>query len=531
MPDGEKILQLLQSFGDSGQLIDSVQAIYNTAYRQRYVSPAKAIKSCQQGLRVFDRSLPTAFENPVAFAYARGQFHLLIASIYLDRGEIGDWKRAEGHYRQGAEEVHSNAWVYLDSLACLGLAIAQQKLSNLVGAIDACHQADMFATYESIPSEIDMEPLRQAIAAENSTLITILEQTEVPLLDLVWQIPIASNIVAGLEYPIAKDYIRGYVEIEERESKAADYFIVVVDGNSMAGDNILSGDKVLIRQQAEVANGDIAAIVINTPDIKSLAVLKRYYVDERAGKQHWFLRSSNVSAKNLVIVPPHTDTAEIRQMYDKEIQADKVNLYENAELKIVGIYVKLISKERKSLIEKSQGRGVSLSEARIFSKLEKLQEDLISEIQHIQFAGVEVLDNFEGFVLIQIIDNRGDIVPFLEQKSCTLSEKETYQLRVTIQSGKPAEIEDNFSIILLTDGEDNEAVVFTVSLDCDSLRFEPDEFNVTVANEYSKSATKISRIMAERGEHTLFVHIAQKNELIQVIPIELEVYSTSETVR
>ena len=342
MSDGEKILQLLHLFGDSEQFADDIQTIYNTAFRQRNVSPREAVGHCQKGLILLDRSLSSAFEHPITFAYSRGILHLLIASIYIDRNTMEDWLQAVGHYQQSEEEFHLNAWAYLDSLAYLGLALSQQKLGNLAGAIDACHQADMLAYYESIPSTINIGPLRQAVTEVSLRLATRVEETGTSVPNLMWKILIVSAIAAGLEQPIAQEHIQGYVELEEREGKASDYFVVVVDGDSMAGDDINSGDKVLIRQQAEANNGDIAALVINVPDIKPVEVLKRYYLDDRPGTQHWFLKSSNFSAKDLVVVPAHINIANIRQIYDKEIRADSVVFYEQAELKIAGVYVEVV---------------------------------------------------------------------------------------------------------------------------------------------------------------------------------------------
>jgi len=159
----------------------------------------------------------------------------------------------------------------------------------------------------------------------------------------IWKVPILNDIAAGLGRPIAEDDIKGYRELKENEQQEDDYFIVEVEGDSMIGD-FSPGDKVLIRQQESVETGkDIAAIVITTPDRETpLSVLKRYNCFEREGKYHWFLESSNPSAMHLVVTPENTNVAEIRKMYDKYVRANKVILYENAELEIVGKYIKVV---------------------------------------------------------------------------------------------------------------------------------------------------------------------------------------------
>ena len=162
----------------------------------------------------------------------------------------------------------------------------------------------------------------------------------------IWQIPIVNHISAGLGYPIAERYIEEYIELRENERKKPDdnYFAVVVDEDSMTEDKIYPGDKVLIHQQSGVNKGEIAAIIIKSRNLpEPLGVLKRYYAEEREDRQHWFLMSSNPNAKHLIVIPSSTDIAIIRNIYTKQIQNDRIKLYEDAELKIVGKYLKVLN--------------------------------------------------------------------------------------------------------------------------------------------------------------------------------------------
>ncbi len=132
-----------------------------------------------------------------------------------------------------------------------------------------------------------------------------------------------------------------------------------------------------------------------------------------------------------------------------------------------------------------------------------------------------MLSNFEGFALIEVADNRGNLIPLSKEKSYVLPERQTYQLRVTLQSNEPPE--GIFDYIRLTDGQDVPSVDFAVLLDCDSLRFEPDELEFTVRAQETKATTKTAHLIANQGVHTLFVQIFQKNTLVQVISLELKI--------
>jgi len=181
---------------------------------------------------------------------------------------------------------------------------------------------------------------------------TIVEQGHVPGQTIqnirkgfLWRmIPRVSHIAAGLGRSIARGHIKDYVNLRESEPRGdGSYFILIVDGDSMKGDDISSGDSVLIRQQERAKNKDIAAVVINTPTTKSAGVLKRYYVvsQEDEAMRHWLLESSNSASEHLVVMPDGADVRAIRAMYE-QAPGRKFEFYEKAELKIAGVYVKKI---------------------------------------------------------------------------------------------------------------------------------------------------------------------------------------------
>ena len=347
---GSEILTLLDDL-TSESVSEYVRDLYDRAYENRLDHVEIAVTVCEKALEKLDVSSQRHLPNLDILIYDKGRFHLLIASIYLDQERELD--KAEVHYRASEAAFYTRQWNHLESLTYLGLAMTLQKMRRFEEAQEACVEALANINYESVPSNIDTTVLRQTIEKAKGEIENSFLYQEIDIVSdssehsEVWKIPILSDIAAGIGRSITAEYIQGSVEIAEREGKAADYFVVVVDGDSMADDNIMPGDKVLIRQQAEAENGDIVVLVIDTPEIEPLGVLKRYYLDERAGKAHWFLRSSNAAANNLVVIPPSTDVAEIRKIYDKELQAGTVKFYEQAELKIAGVCVEVVGKNLK----------------------------------------------------------------------------------------------------------------------------------------------------------------------------------------
>lgn len=83
------------------------------------------------------------------------------------------------------------------------------------------------------------------------------------------KIPIVGTIAAGQPI-LAQQNIDGYEFVAETMN--AD-FCLRVKGDSMIGARILDGDIVYIRQQPEVENGEIAAVIIDNEE----ATLKRVY--------------------------------------------------------------------------------------------------------------------------------------------------------------------------------------------------------------------------------------------------------------
>ena len=107
-------------------------------------------------------------------------------------------------------------------------------------------------------------------------------------------VPLVGRIACGTPI-LAEENIEDYVELPGHVR--ADYALLC-KGESMINAGIRDGDVVYIRQQAEVANGQIAAVMVDGGD----ATLKRFYLSENQN-------TVTLVAENPA-VPPLTFTGE-----------------------------------------------------------------------------------------------------------------------------------------------------------------------------------------------------------------------------
>lgn len=91
-----------------------------------------------------------------------------------------------------------------------------------------------------------------------------------------FKIPVLGTISAGLPL-YAEQNIIEYVDVQANEVKGGEFFFLIVKGDSMIGSRIHPGDRVLVRKQEEVENGEIAVVMVG----KEEATLKRVkYLEE-----------------------------------------------------------------------------------------------------------------------------------------------------------------------------------------------------------------------------------------------------------
>ncbi|MCB0163016.1 MAG: hypothetical protein KDI79_02245 [Anaerolineae bacterium] len=155
---------------------------------------------------------------------------------------------------------------------------------------------------------------------------------------IIRRIPVVSQISAGLGV-IAPQDVSEHLYLDEIEC-AGTHFGLLVEGDSMVDDDILPGDIALIRQQEHVEIGDIAAILIQTPE-ESIEVIKTYHFYDRPGHEHWFLKSGNRAGTHLVVVPDEVRLARIKRFYTGRME--NVVFYANAELRVAGKFIKKVN--------------------------------------------------------------------------------------------------------------------------------------------------------------------------------------------
>lgn len=560
--EGSKILDLLAGL-DTVPPIEA-RTLIEGAYDRRHKSPQTAIGYCQRALTTLEAKPSGIYSDLEGLARTKGKCYLLLASIHLDQTAVGNFEGANKYFNKSQEIFHYWGWKHLESLAYLGGAMAQRKLSDFIKAMRACEDARDCLKYESIPGDIDVSPLRQAIESEiliiepslpgesleeekpptepptkpaeeppiadeattpsllpeekilpifrasagrglvttgditNLNLISrkdyeqstqrkieeavfdlkkrpyaknadyileidknikandglepgdwLLIRTENTLNELkgrkvavllededglsinsrtyvqaedhyflkapdqnipsiivvnyktsverireidalhyekkifkriddiqvsgiiinnkpirkkvkkdrvercIWQIPIVNEIAAGLDCPVMEENIEGYTEIRKKVPREDEYFVTVVKGDSMTGDSIFSEDKVLIQQDVGVEKGEIAAVIIKTPNESPVGLLKHYYLmnEKSDDLRHWLLKSSNPSSKHLVVIPDISNAATIKKNYQK-LPGQKYEFYENAEVKIAGKYIKVVEKASDSTSSK-----------------------------------------------------------------------------------------------------------------------------------------------------------------------------------
>lgn len=112
------------------------------------------------------------------------------------------------------------------------------------------------------------------------------------------KIPLLGNIACGAPI-LAEDHIEEYIDIPKHIP--AD-FALICKGDSMINARIFDGDTVYIRQQDEVENGEIAAVLIDTE-----ATLKRVQIYE----DHISLEPENPQYRPIVLWGDEMNTVRI----------------------------------------------------------------------------------------------------------------------------------------------------------------------------------------------------------------------------
>jgi repressor LexA len=88
-------------------------------------------------------------------------------------------------------------------------------------------------------------------------------------------VPVLGHIAAGAPI-LAEEHIVSYMDIPHPDKCSLDeLFVLIVRGDSMEGSRIYDGDKVVVKIQPEVENGEIAAVNVDG-DNATLKKIKKY---------------------------------------------------------------------------------------------------------------------------------------------------------------------------------------------------------------------------------------------------------------
>ena len=149
----------------------------------------------------------------------------------------------------------------LEKVAAKGEYISKSALSQYVNG-------------QSIPDQRKLTILSQVLGVSEVWLMGYGDVEAQKIKNILFvkpstiKIPIIGTIAAG-EPILAVENIEDYIDLDEKIK--AD-FALRVKGDSMVGANIFDGDIVFIRKQADVDDGEIAAVII-----EDSATLKRVF--------------------------------------------------------------------------------------------------------------------------------------------------------------------------------------------------------------------------------------------------------------
>lgn len=137
--------------------------------------------------------------------------------------------------------------------------ISQQKLANSIGV-----SRSTIAMWELGNSEPDNENLTKLANFFNVSVDYLLGQNGYPSLPHstggTW-VPVLGRVAAGIPIEAIED-VEDYEEISPDMAKTGEFFALKIQGDSMEP-KISNGDVVIVRQQPDCDNGDIAVVLVN----------------------------------------------------------------------------------------------------------------------------------------------------------------------------------------------------------------------------------------------------------------------------
>lgn len=175
--------------------------------------------------------------------------------------------------------------------------MTQKQLSDLTGIPTSTISDYLRAKSLAVPGNI--QKIADALGVHKSDIDPSFA-TE-PMHEDIVRLPIVGQISCG-NGTWAIEEVDGYEETPHSWLGSGEYFYLRAKGDSMVGARIHDGDLLLIRKQPDVADGEIAAVIIDDE-----AVLKRVY------RQNGMLILQSENPKYPpIIVDPKNNSRNIR---------------------------------------------------------------------------------------------------------------------------------------------------------------------------------------------------------------------------
>lgn len=189
------------------------------------------------------------------------------------------------------------------------LNITQEELANKLGY----KNKSTIAKIENGTNDIVQSKVKEFAAALNTTIAylmdwedtTPLPEGAIPYVpEPMVNVPLVGSVNCGTPL-FAEDNIEGYIPTPESDLQTGEtYFWLRAKGDSMINAGIHHGDLLLIRQQADVDNGDIAVVAVNGDE----ATLKRVKKQENA----LILQPENPTCEPKIFVGKDMENIHIR---------------------------------------------------------------------------------------------------------------------------------------------------------------------------------------------------------------------------
>jgi len=137
--------------------------------------------------------------------------------------------------------------------------LTQKELAKRIGVSDRAVSAWELGRSEPLMGNI--QAMAEVFSVRKSDIVE--EWSDSTLTLRGKRIPILGKIAAGLPM-LAEENVEGYVYVDL--PSGADYFALRINGDSMDTAHIIDNSLVVIRQQEQVNNGEIAVVMVNGQD-------------------------------------------------------------------------------------------------------------------------------------------------------------------------------------------------------------------------------------------------------------------------